>query len=292
MEGPALLFGLGANKAGTSWLFRYLEGHPQCHLRSPKELHFFDAEDMGTRAFQLRELSKQIAAARDRLEEGSGNPDYLRRRIADLTAWRQVMEEPALDLDAYRAFLSQGAAPGTRLIGDMTPAYGLLSEARLRMMAAMGPLARFVLLLRDPVERAWSNIRMMAGWQGGDEAARDAAATRLARDWLEGDRPELDERSDYAGILGRARAAIPEKALFVGFYEELFTQATVDRICRFLGLDPHPGKFSQRVWASPPVTLPASLRQALQAHLAPQYEYVRSVLGHLPAGWKTGHVEV
>ena len=292
MADPTLLFGLGANKAGTSWLFRYLESHPECHLRSPKELHYFDAQDLDTRDFQVRELGNQIKAARARLDDGGGNPAYLRRRIADLSAWRDVMARPEMDTDAYLDFLTEGAPQGTRLVGDLTPAYGLLSEARLRMMAGLAASSRFVLLLRDPVERLWSNIRMMAGWQGGDQDVRDRAAQDLARAWLAGDKPELDQRSDYVGILGRARAAIPEKALFTGFYEGLFTQAGTDRLCRFLGLSPHPGKFEQRVWASPPVTLPASLRQALQAHLAPQYEYVRSALGPLPAGWNSGTVEV
>ncbi|HHS89575.1 MAG TPA: sulfotransferase family protein, partial [Rhodobacteraceae bacterium] len=42
---PTIFFGVGAAKSGTSWLYRYLEGHPETHLRSVKELHYFDALD-------------------------------------------------------------------------------------------------------------------------------------------------------------------------------------------------------------------------------------------------------
>ena len=47
MSEATLMFGVGATKAGTSWLYRYLADHPECHLRSIKELHFFDALDTG-----------------------------------------------------------------------------------------------------------------------------------------------------------------------------------------------------------------------------------------------------
>jgi hypothetical protein len=291
MGEATLLFGLGANKAGTSWLYRYLEAHPECHLRSPKELHYFDAEDRGTRGFQLRELDRQVAEAEARLASGKGNDAYLTRRIEDLTAWRAVMAA-GMDDTAYRDFLAGGAAEGTRLLGDLTPAYGLLGEERLCQMAGLAPATRFLLLLRDPVERLWSNIRMMAGWQQGDLSRRAKRADALAESYLQGDQPELEERSDYAGILGRVRRAVPEKSLLTGFYETLFTQDSIDRICRFLGISPRPGRFDMRVWASPEVPLDPALRARLKARLAPQYDYVRSALGPLPGAWGADMVEV
>ena len=42
---PTLLFCVGATKAGTSWLFDYLKHHPECHLRSVKELQYFYAHE-------------------------------------------------------------------------------------------------------------------------------------------------------------------------------------------------------------------------------------------------------
>ena len=40
-----VLLCIGAAKAGTDWLHRQLSMHPECHLRSIKELHYFDALD-------------------------------------------------------------------------------------------------------------------------------------------------------------------------------------------------------------------------------------------------------
>ena len=36
-----VLFGIGAQKAGTSWLHSVLSSHPECHL-PVKEVHYFD----------------------------------------------------------------------------------------------------------------------------------------------------------------------------------------------------------------------------------------------------------
>ena len=40
---PTLMFCIGATKAGTSWLHRYISNHPESHMRGIKELHYFDA---------------------------------------------------------------------------------------------------------------------------------------------------------------------------------------------------------------------------------------------------------
>ena len=42
-EGATLLLGIGAQKAGTSWLHAYLRGHPACSTGPMKELHYFDS---------------------------------------------------------------------------------------------------------------------------------------------------------------------------------------------------------------------------------------------------------
>ena len=43
MAEAAYFVGIGAAKAGTSWLADYLAGHPEVALSPIKELHYFDA---------------------------------------------------------------------------------------------------------------------------------------------------------------------------------------------------------------------------------------------------------
>ena len=75
MSDPVLLFGIGATKAGTSWLHRYLAGHPDCALRSIKELHFFDtATDPDAHGWYLSDLDRKGEALAAEIAAAPGAP--------------------------------------------------------------------------------------------------------------------------------------------------------------------------------------------------------------------------
>jgi hypothetical protein len=46
-QGARLVYCIGATKAGTGWVYQYLRAHPECHMRTLKELHFFDTLEFG-----------------------------------------------------------------------------------------------------------------------------------------------------------------------------------------------------------------------------------------------------
>ena len=73
MAAPVLMFGVGAAKSGTSWLYQYLAAHPDCHLRSIKELHFFDTRDMGNRDWYLRDLGRKADLLERRIVTGDAD---------------------------------------------------------------------------------------------------------------------------------------------------------------------------------------------------------------------------
>ena len=65
---PTILFCVGATKAGTSWLYTYLLDHPECHVRSVKELHYFDVKGPIDRQRRIDRLQKAQARIALRLE--------------------------------------------------------------------------------------------------------------------------------------------------------------------------------------------------------------------------------
>lgn len=286
MDGCTMMYGVGATKAGTSWLHRYLAGHPQCAMPYIKELHYFDRIEPAQLPRELTRLTGvQAALMAESLGAHSRKAARLDARIDEVEAWIDVMKRGAVEQDAYLAFLTRNAGLGTRLVGDITPAYGLLDEDKLAEMAALAPDTRFVLLLRDPLDRLWSHLRMLAGWRLKEGETVEDKAQRLFGRFLRGKEETVLARSDYAGMLGRLRKVVPSGRLHVEFYEHLFTQGAVDRLCVFLGLDGRPGDFERRVHASPEATLdPARARKARDL-LLPQYDYVSDLLGDVPARW-------
>ncbi len=282
MNGATLLFGLGATKAGTSWLYRYLSAHPECHLRTIKELHFFDTIDDGNPARRQQVLEQQRARI-------TGDGARAARRRADLDDWMQVTASG--DEAAYLAYLQKGLTD-QRLIADITPAYSLLSEGRLKRMASMASDVRFVYLMRDPVERLWSHVRMIARRQSDAQSGLSHRAGEILRDALSGGQNQITKRGDYRTILTRLAAALDPSRLFLGFFEDMFSDSGITRICGFLGLTPRPMRMEKRVHAG--VELPMTDAQRADAfqYLRPQYDFVAARMGRVPAAWDTNRVRV
>lgn len=112
---------IGAAKAGTTSLHRWLAQHPDVFVPRQKELHFFAAP-------WLRENC-----------HGPGDA----RTLQDIPA----------DWDAYRAHYA--AARGRRAIGDLSPSYFAWWPSRDAIRDRLGR-PKILLALRDPVEKAYS----------------------------------------------------------------------------------------------------------------------------------------
>jgi hypothetical protein len=274
MAAPTILFGVGATKAGTSWLWDWLRGHPQAHLRSIKELHWFDAIEGGR-------LHREAHAMRARLAEAEAR-GAAPARLADLRDWLAVLERGTEA--AYLGYLAAGA-DRARLVADVTPAYALLPEARLRQMAALGPDVRFLYILRDPLDRLWSHVRMIARRRAGTGEATPDRCRRILMRTIRGDEPEIAVRSDYVGALTRLAAAVEPVRLKLQVFEEMFAQPAMDRLAAWLGLAPHPAQVAVRVHAGVDVDVPVAAMARAREWLAPQYDHAARVLGRMPAAW-------
>lgn len=292
MADVTLLYGIGATKAGTSWLHAWLSAHPEVHLWTHKELHYFDAIHEGRVMQQIDAICEKRSALRAKMKAG-GDPERvadLAARVAEIDRYLGLIGPGRVDARAYLDFLCEGRG-GAHVVGDITPSYALLPVERLRYMAAVAPVTRFVYLMRDPVDRLWSNLRAMAAARGGDEAAVAERAHRLFDRWLAGQERAVDARSDYAGALRRLFAAVPERARFVAFHEELFSGGVAARLCAFLGIAERPAA-GPAVNRGPDVPLDLGRRAVAADRLARQYDEVKSLIGRLPDRWQPMGVEV
>lgn len=291
-DGPVILFCVGATKAGTSWLYRYLHGHPDCRLRSIKELHFFDTIDNDDYAFQLETWARLRRDLERRLEgAGEWRRGNLQRQIDDVDEMtaallRAQAGDSAGALADYRQYLT-GRAGEAKLVADITPGYALLSQARLAMMAALSPMVRVLYLMRDPVDRLWSHVRMQATRQlreGEDVALKSRRI--LNRVVNKGREVHVPARGDYRGAVERLQAAVPAAQLMVDFSERVLTGAGLERLCRFLGIAPVEAELDRREHVGVRLAMePGQLSEA-RAFLAPQYEFVERNFGPLPERWQ------
>lgn len=127
-------------------------------------------------------------------------------------------------------------------VGEATQTY-LYDQVSLDRIVETLPEVRMVVLLRQPVDRAWSHYWLNRGL--GSEpldfaAAIEAEPERLARDRADRFTYSYLDRGRYAGQLDEVVARVGPERLHVELFDDLRDrpEETFKRICAFLGLEP------------------------------------------------------
>ncbi len=251
---PQLLV-IGAQRAGTTSIFRYLSQHPQVVAPLVKEVQFFS-----TPAFLK-------------------GPDWYRSNFPTTRELQSRGEE-------------HGAAAMTF---EATPYY-LFHPLAAERAASLLPAVRLIVLLRNPVDRAYSHYlhSMQRGIEPlSFEAALDAEPERLAGEEA---RMRADESYDslayrsysyfargvYADQIAEWMRRFPREQLLVLESEAMYRDpgATYRKVVEWLGLAPwEPESFSvferSNTVRDP---LPASARSRLERQYAPHNERLRALL--------------
>lgn len=227
--------GIGAARAGTTWLWACLRRHPDLYLPEKKELHHWD-----------------------------------QHFHASLESYARWFEEA-----------------GSRLPGEVTPGYSVLPRERIRYMRRLMPDVRLILLLRNPVERAWSAmLRRKVKIEGRrlEEIPPAEIRAHLTAD-------QSRSRGDYETILDNWLAIYPEEQLFIGFFEEIGAdpEGLMSRIFRHAGVEPPSDwngyPLAERANRSADAAFPEEYRMLLREMYRPAMERLAARLGPPAAAW-------
>ena len=189
---------IGAQKAGTSWLYEVLNEHPDIWLSPIKELHFFDRVGRTSGFVQRNEL---IVAKRLRWAEGwrrKGLRGYytLLKQIVFGRYNRHDRPEARHEKQAYTTYLrtlaSFGApteawyshvfswpVPEGTLKGEITPGYLELDEAKVSYARKLLGEKKILLIVRSPLDRELSQIRMYH-----QAAEKTGTQPRTSQEWM------------------------------------------------------------------------------------------------------------
>jgi hypothetical protein len=284
-----LFFGIGAQKAGTTWLHRYMRSHPDVATPALKETTYWNFVESGEPHPWTQARAARFGAGRGVLSwllRTVGSP-FPTLRPAEMMLQARMLSAPCAAHGSYADLLFHDH-DGQPVAGEVSPNYALLSTKTFAEMNALSAQVRFIYILRDPVARAVSGLRMAVdrGWmrQRGihslDEAIRDAL-----------DEPDASyaiRSSRYDSAIARLEAAVPQERILYLFYEALFDQRTIDALTEFLGVRPHPAPTDKRILrgrrnGDRPT---AEQTAALRAALAPTYAYIEARFGRAAVpGW-------
>lgn len=211
---------VGAAKAGTTAIWNWLREHPDIFLPAVKEPGFFS-------------YVGRCAAPR----KGPYDPDYVSRITSNAAAYA----------DLY-------AGAECCLTGDVSPVY-LCDEHAPARIAHARPNARIVIVLRDPVERAFSQFRHHVRDHlepcRSFETALAAESERLHDGWSWGH--GYATHGHYASQIARYLSVFPRKHILFLEFAQLQTEPETcwRRLCAHLGVDHLPMPGNERVNVAP-----------------------------------------
>ena len=199
---------IGSPKCGSTALHDALVPHPDLFLSTPKEPKFFLCDERPPDPAH---------------QKGPGDAHSAQEWIWDRSAYERLFE----------------AAPAGVLRGESTPFY-LWDTAAHRRIHALIPEVKMIAVVRDPIDRAYSNWVHL--WCDGLEPEADfLTACQLERSRIEaGYAPfwRYLETGLYGQQLEHLYSVFPREQVFVLRYRQLIddTAQVLDRICEFLGV--------------------------------------------------------
>lgn len=199
---------IGVAKTGTTSLYKYLEQHPQVYMSDFKEPGFF--------AFEGETLDFQGPGAKNRINKWS---------VTDIEAYEQMF----------------AGATDEKAIGEATPLYLYYPKACDRIKHYI-PHAKLIAMLRDPVERAFSNY-VWAVQQGAEPldfaAAIAAEPERLKNNW--GPRWHYKDPGFYYAQVKRYFDRFEREQIKIYLHEDFIANPLeiVRDMFQFLEIDPN-----------------------------------------------------
>ena len=270
--------GIGAQKAGTTWLAEFLTSHPEVAMSPMKELHFFDQYYATKLCGNFEEnFTKEVSSIENAAlltslsEQQQIRCQHLKSRLAMKGSH-----------DKYRDYLFALKNSTDRITGEITPSYSLLGEAGFEAINTTLPDVKIIFMLRDPVQRYWSQCK----YHQLQHPAYDALTECLPS--LQS--PHFSLRTDYARTFEGLDAVFSEDQVHIIFYEDLFLESTsqgvVSRLCSFLGISESPFDAAHVINPSPRLALPFAHGEIIGKHFSHVYAAVRERFGaQVPHAW-------
>lgn len=273
------IIGVGAQKAGTSWLADYLNGHDEIMMSPIKELHFFDEVFEPDYTKELR--PRKYLAFRKMVEATRYaefiNDNEIQEKINDYLEWVRIGNS----LENYKFFMESRAKEEHKAVCEITPAYSILNHLAYKEMKRLSDDVRIVFILRDPIDRFWSSLRM----HYTNEDIKKLSVDNI-RSLCQSDVFRL--KGDYRRTCQELVKAFPSENIYTCFYENLFSDSSIENLCAFLSIKFNKGDYSKIVRKSNGYSVePSGFEARALEFFMPLYLWAYENFGDaLPERWK------
>jgi len=284
---PQFFVGIGAAKSGTSWVADYLGQHPDVAMSPIKELHYFDARFCRKLCGRWDRDWQKIHSELTARIETQPQPE-LREKLRCVTLRLEMIG----DENRYQQYFDSILRGHHRAFGEITPSYSMLPAEGFLAIQRLYPDAKFIFLIRDPVERYLSHIRFIRKLRSlqGKEPDKNFDADSEALAKLSN--PGFLKRADYQGTIETLLSTTGENNLCVLFYENLFhqTQSHLElrRLCDFLSIELKPAEIDKKINATEEIPFDQEVVNRIRAYFSPTYDYIHQRYeDRVPTSWRS-----
>jgi hypothetical protein len=269
--------GIGAQKSGTSWLFKQFGKSNQIDLPPIKELHYFDRSKnynspnilaetkLSNRLFNLKWTAKALIELKESKVERQWYKKWFFSNFTD--QWYLSLFD---DLSKCK--------------GEITPAYAILNEEDIsRMSQLLGSKTKIIFMLRHPVERAWSSYKYMNRLKNYSSDDYEHAKAYMYSDYQ-------ILRSDYLRTIQLYKKYF--NSIFIGFFDAIIEQPDelLINIFNYLELDIEEIKsfegLNKKVNTSMPIDMPQDIKNLLLDMYCQNIKELSEVYGEYFLKWK------
>ena len=250
MSHKVFILGLGAQKAGTTWLHHELTQSPETNMGELKEYKALRNPE--------KNISKQIKRWRKdkkTLVQTLGinqNPSIA--EFSELSKEQKQILMMVKNKYYFQYFKSLvTGSDNIKATGDISPHYCVLNKNKLRHtkreLEKIGFQVKVVYLMRDPVERIWSQLRMIRRKQTNRLVCSYATEAESLEALFAMER--FARNTHYEITINNIEKSFDPKDIFYDFYENLFQESTLSRLSQFLGIAFSEPDFQAKINASP-----------------------------------------
>ncbi len=244
---------IGAQKAATTWLYELLRRNENIYLPPIKETHYFS--ELYCRIVQMYASEHRKTQSDTILKyyiDQVGKPDLTVKQF--ITSIRKLstrnelkfpqstvelieslyhLQADSTDDEWYRQIFDP-ALPN-QVTGEVCPDYMILPEEGVDHIVRFNPDVKIILIIRDPIDRIWSHLRMNA----------DYGTLKADLHSLTKDHPELDihlEYTDYARSISLWESKLPAEQFLTVPYDLIRDdpQQAIDSLSDFLQVELNP----------------------------------------------------
>lgn len=256
---------VGYQKSGTSWLHVQLSTHPELDLPFVKETHYLTTQSHDRK---IKWLTSQI------FFKGMANNPHL---IKWLLKWYLL---PASD-NWYISLFDQ-----KKICGEIAPTYVQLNPKKVKELF---PNLKIIFLLREPVSRSWSKIKMDVRNRNEFSSLSEQV---IIKEW------EKIKREEISYIDSYKQWSFYFDQILVRFYDEISIspKQLYEDVLNFLGcktIDWPSPELKKRINPGLSKTIPEPLKRQMIAHYKPEIIELANMLDSpFPKRWLESYEEI